>query len=73
MLNIEIIPCLNDNYSYIIQDEKTNLVGVVDPSDFDPIDSFLSKKYKRLDHILNTHHHFDHIDGNEKFKSKYNI
>ena len=72
MLNIEIIPCLNDNYSYIIQDEKTNLVGVVDPSDFYPIDSFLSKKYKKLDYILNTHHHFDHIGGNEKLKSKYN-
>ena len=72
MLNIEIIPCLNDNYSYIIQDEKTNLVGVVDPSDFYPIDSFLSKKYKKLDYILNTHHHFDHISGNEKLKSKYN-
>ena len=72
MLNIEIIQCLNDNYSYIIQDEKTNLVGVVDPSDFYPIDSFLSKKYKKLDYILNTHHHFDHIGGNEKLKSKYN-
>ena len=46
MLNIEIIPCLNDNYSYIIQDEKTNLVGVVDPSDFYPIDSFLSKNIR---------------------------
>ena len=72
MMNIEIIPCLNDNYSYIIQDEKTNLVGVVDPSDFYPIDRFLSKKYKKLDYILNTHHHFDHIGGNEKLKSKYN-
>ena len=72
MLNIEIIPCLNDNYSYVILDKKTNLVGVVDPSDFKPIDNFLSKKYKKLDYILNTHHHFDHTGGNEKLKNKYN-
>ena len=72
MLNIKIIPCLNDNYSYVIQDKKTNLVGVIDPSAFEPIDSFLSKKYEKLDFILNTHHHVDHIGGNEELKNKYN-
>ena len=64
MLNIEIIPCLSDNYSYVIVDEETNLVGVIDPSEFESINNFLSKKYKKLDYILNTHHHFDHVGGN---------
>lgn len=72
MLNINIIPCLNDNYSYIIQDKYTNTVGVIDPSEFHPIDKFLEKKYKKLDFILNTHHHFDHVGGNEELKKKYN-
>ena len=41
MLNIDIISCLNDNYSYLIHDTSTDLVGVVDPSEFDQIDFFL--------------------------------
>ena len=72
MLTIKTIPCLSDNYSYIIHDKDTNLVGVIDPSEFFPIDSFISKKFKKLDYILNTHHHADHIGGNEELKKKYN-
>jgi len=31
-MKIEIIPCLNDNYSYLIHDEISNTVAIVDPS-----------------------------------------
>ena len=72
MLDIIIISCLSDNYSYLIRDKKTNLVGVVDPSDFDQVDKEISKTYKKLDFILNTHHHNDHVDGNINLKKKYN-
>ena len=72
MLDISIIRCLSDNYSYLIRDKKTNLVGVVDPSEFDPVDLEISKTYKKLDFILNTHHHDDHVGGNMDLKEKYN-
>ena len=72
MLDISIIKCLSDNYSYLIRDKKTNLVGVVDPSEFNPVDLEISKNYKKLDFILNTHHHNDHVDGNLDLKKKYN-
>ena len=72
MLDISIIKCLSDNYSYLIRDKKTNLVGVVDPSEFSPVDLEISKNYKKLDFILNTHHHNDHVDGNLDLKKKYN-
>ena len=70
-MNIEIIPCLNDNYSYLIKDEKTNTVLIIDPSEFGPCDKKIIQKYKKLDFILNTHHHFDHIGGNAELKKKY--
>ncbi len=70
-MKIEIIPCLNDNYSYLIFEKKTKTVSIVDPSEFNACDSII-KKYKRLDYILNTHHHFDHVGGNFKLKEKYN-
>ena len=72
MLTINIIPCLNDNYSYVIHDSVTNYVGVVDPAEFDPVNKFISDTYKKIDYILNTHHHHDHIGGNEMLKNKYN-
>ena len=70
MLKVEIIPCLNDNYSYLLFDQNTNVVAIIDPSDFKTCDEIINKKYKKLDYILNTHHHFDHIGGNQQLKKK---
>ncbi len=69
-MKIEIIPCLNDNYSYLIFEKETNTVSIIDPSEFDSCDKVISK-YKKLDYIMNTHHHFDHIGGNVQLKKKY--
>ena len=70
-MKIEIIPCLNDNYSYLIFEKETGTISIVDPSEFDTCDKII-KKYKKLDYILNTHHHTDHVDGNLELKKKYN-
>ena len=55
------IPCLADNYAYVIKDDNSKLVGVVDPSEALPVVTFLKKENLKLNYILNTHHHFDHI------------
>ena len=70
-MNIEVIPCLNDNYSYLIKDDQTNTVAIIDPSEFGPCNKKINQKYKKLDFILNTHHHFDHVGGNTELKKKY--
>ena len=67
---IDIISCLNNNYSYLIKDDQTNNVAIIDPSEFGPCDKIINQKYKKLDFILNTHHHFDHVGGNEELKKK---
>ena len=66
------IPCLTDNYAYIINDNISKIVGVVDPSEATPVIAFLKKKNLQLNYILNTHHHFDHIGGNLELKKMYN-
>ena len=68
---VEIIPCLSDNYSYVIHEKETNTVSVVDPSEFKACDKIINK-YKKLDFILNTHHHADHVGANLELKKKYN-
>ena len=70
-MQLEIIPCLNDNYSYLIKDTQTDKVAIIDPSEFGPCDKKINQKYKKLDFILNTHHHFDHVGGNAELKKKY--
>jgi hydroxyacylglutathione hydrolase len=71
MLIIDTIPCLQDNYSFIIHEIETNTVAVVDPSEFEPVNNFIQKKLKKIDYILNTHHHFDHTGGNLDLQKKY--
>ena len=67
-MKIDIIPCLKDNYSYLIIDEDKNIACVIDPSESEPIIKYLDKNKVNLKFILNTHHHYDHIGGNEKLK-----
>ena len=71
-MKIELISCLNDNYSYLIIEKETNTVSIVDPSEFNACDKII-KKYKKLDYILNTHHHADHVDGNIPLKKNINL
>ena len=71
-MKIKIISCLNDNYSYLIHDELSKKTAIIDPSEFVPCDKAISKNYKKLDFILNTHHHYDHVEGNKELKKKYN-
>ena len=40
---VEIIPCLSDNYSYLIFEKKTGTVSIVDPSDFETCDQIIKK------------------------------
>jgi hydroxyacylglutathione hydrolase len=70
-MKIQTIPCLQDNYSYLIIDEESNIACVVDPSEADPIIEYLENSQIKLKFILNTHHHYDHVGGNQKLKEKY--
>ena len=69
-MQIKIIKCLQDNYSYIIIDN--NNACVVDPSESDPVIKYLEENKINLKFILNTHHHYDHVGGNKELKKKYN-
>lgn len=69
MLRIEIVPALRDNYCYLLEDTTTGIVGVVDPSEAEPVEKHL--KGRKLAFILNTHHHWDHVGGNVALQEKY--
>ncbi len=62
-LEIMTIPCLKDNYAYLLHDPATGAVGVIDVPDAAPILAALATRGWTLGQILITHHHWDHIDG----------
>ncbi len=70
MLEIIQIPVLNDNYIYLIHDPESEQTVVVDPALAKPVLDELAKKNWQLTYILNTHHHWDHVDGNLELKQK---
>ena len=70
-LSIELIPCLSDNYAYLVRDAARGLCAVVDPSEPEPVCARLRERGARLTHILNTHHHFDHTGGNLPLKEEF--
>jgi hydroxyacylglutathione hydrolase len=67
MAPIEVtpVPCLRDNYAYLLCAPGSERALVVDPSDARPILDVLEVKGLELCGILNTHHHWDHVGGNE--------
>ena len=70
-MRIEILKCLQDNYSYLIIDETNKNACVIDPGESIPIINFIENNNIKLKYILNTHHHYDHIGGNLELKEKY--
>jgi hydroxyacylglutathione hydrolase len=56
--------------SYLVIDKSNNSACIVDPSESEPIIEVIEKKKVNLKFILNTHHHYDHVGGNEILKKK---
>jgi hydroxyacylglutathione hydrolase len=67
-LEIRLVPLLSDNYAYLLNDPASGEAAVVDPSEAAPVLAALRETGWRLKHILNTHHHPDHIGGNRALK-----
>ncbi len=71
-MKIEIIKCLEDNFSYLLINEKNLDACIIDPGEVEPILKYIQDNKIKLKYILNTHHHGDHIGGNNFLKNKFN-
>ena len=57
------IPCLSDNYAFILYNAENRSALLVDAPEAAPINEILTKNNLNLEKIFLTHHHADHIDG----------
>ena len=63
VVSVEIVPQLQDNYSYIVLENKTKDSIIVDPAESNSILQKIEKQHLKLQSILLTHHHNDHTAG----------
>jgi hydroxyacylglutathione hydrolase len=64
---MKVVPVaqLSDNYAYLVIDPQSSVAGVVDVADAGPVLAAAEREGVALRAILSTHHHFDHVGGNE--------
>ena len=65
------IPCLSDNYAFILYNVENRSALLVDAPEAGPINQVLSKNNLNLEKIFLTHHHADHIDGLDEILEKH--
>ena len=70
-LHITPIPLFSDNYAWLLRDSATGFSAVVDPADAGPVEAAVMAAGGRLDLILLTHHHADHVAGTDAVREKF--
>jgi hydroxyacylglutathione hydrolase len=65
---VRVVPVavLQDNYSYLVIDEEEGSAAVVDCAEVDPVLEAAERLGVTIRAVLATHHHFDHVGGNEE-------
>jgi len=65
------VPILSDNYAWLLRDEASGATAIVDPADAEACIAALEQQGGRLDLILITHHHDDHIAGVDAVRARF--
>lgn len=70
-LTIEQFTCRTDNFGVLIHDPEARVTASIDAPEFGPIKAKLDENGWRLNKILTTHHHGDHVEANLALKKAY--
>jgi hydroxyacylglutathione hydrolase len=70
-VTVQAVPCLSDNYAWLLRDTATGTVAICDPGEAAPIIAALDAAGGRCDLIILTHHHGDHVNGVDEVRAKY--
>ncbi|WP_158743750.1 hydroxyacylglutathione hydrolase [Acidisphaera sp. L21] len=70
-VSAQAIPILSDNYAWLLRDDVTGFTAIVDPAEELPIAAAIDAAGGRLDAIILTHHHDDHIAAVAPIRARY--
>lgn len=68
-IDLVVVPCLSDNYAFLVHNRDTGATALVDAPEAKPILDALKAKGWTLTDILITHHHDDHIGAVAELRS----
>ncbi len=71
MITAQPIAILQDNYAWLLRDSATGATAIVDPAEAEPVAAAIDAAGGRLDLILLTHHHGDHIAATDAIRDRY--
>jgi len=71
MIEVRPVPAFDDNYIWLLSRPGYDGCAVVDPGDEDPVIERLRDERLRLDAILITHKHGDHVGGIRGLKAEW--
>src|SRR5436853_7784838 len=57
------VPCLSDNYAYLVIDDAAKQAAVVDPGEAAPVLAAIEREGVALAAVWATHRHLDHVGG----------
>jgi hydroxyacylglutathione hydrolase len=66
-------PCLSDNFGVLVHDPSTKSTATIDAPDAGAVTEAAKSRGWTLTHILTTHHHDDHTDGNLALKKEFGV
>jgi hydroxyacylglutathione hydrolase len=72
-MRVVTIPCLKDNYAYLIVCEESGDAAIVDASEAEPVLAAVKREAVKVAAIWSTHHHLDHVGGNEAVASALGV
>lgn len=64
--------CRSDNYGYLLHEPDSGATAAIDTPETSAVLQALDHTGWELSHILNTHHHYDHVEGNLELKARTN-